>query len=166
MKNLLKKINFFHIGLLGILIVVTVGVIVTTKNEKQQTVLAQDSSTEVAEQIPVVASETVSEPVVEIATEVAVPSDMDLFAKCLTTNGAKLYGASWCPHCQDQKKAFGESVQFVNYIECASGGSKVQAQVCKDAGITGYPTWKFADNSEILGKATFDQLSEKTLCPF
>ncbi len=96
---------------------------------------------------------------------VAVPSDMDSFAKCLTEKGAKLYGAVWCPHCQNQKKAFGESVQYVTYVECAVEGSKEQATACKTAGIEGYPTWQFADGSEILGEATFEQLSEKTSCP-
>jgi hypothetical protein len=90
---------------------------------------------------------------------------LDAFAKCLTEKGAALYGAVWCPHCQKQKKAFGESVQYINYIECAVDGSKEQAAACKNAGIEGYPTWKFADGSELLGEATFTQLSEKTLCP-
>jgi thiol-disulfide isomerase/thioredoxin len=32
------------------------------------------------------------------------PGKYDEFAKCLTDNGAKFYGAFWCPHCQAQKK--------------------------------------------------------------
>ena len=30
----------------------------------------------------------------------------DDFAKCLNEKGLKLYGASWCPHCQEQKQMF------------------------------------------------------------
>ena len=29
-----------------------------------------------------------------------------------------MYGAYWCPHCQAQKKVFGESFQYVPYVEC------------------------------------------------
>ena len=27
-------------------------------------------------------------------------SGLDAFAKCLSDNGIKMYGAYWCPHCQ------------------------------------------------------------------
>ncbi|UFP93806.1 vitamin K epoxide reductase family protein [Gloeobacter morelensis] len=65
-------------------------------------------------------------------------------AKHLRTTGAKFYGASWCPHCQDQKKAFGEEAErFVPYIECSPGGRGAPpAKVCTEAGIDGYPTWE------------------------
>jgi len=76
----------------------------------------------------------------------AVPSgsaaNYDALAKCLTDKGVKMYGAYWCPHCQNQKKAFGDSFQYINYIECADGQNG-QTQICKDNGITGYPTWEF-----------------------
>src|SRR3989344_3569664 len=37
------------------------------------------------------------------------PGKYDPFAQCLTDNGAKMFGAYWCPHCSDQKKMFGSS---------------------------------------------------------
>ena len=27
-----------------------------------------------------------------------------------------MYGTEWCPHCQDQKRAFGTSFKYVQYI--------------------------------------------------
>ncbi len=60
----------------------------------------------------------------------------DSFAQCLTENGAVMYGAYWCGHCQNQKEMFGSSFQYINYVECTE-----QGDLCQEAGITGYPTW-------------------------
>jgi uncharacterized membrane protein len=60
----------------------------------------------------------------------------------LTKTGAKFYGASWCPHCQQQKKMFGSAAGRLPYVECSpQGQNKPQAQVCKDEKIDSYPTW-------------------------
>lgn len=88
----------------------------------------------------------------------------DTFAKCLTDKGIKLYGAYWCPHCQDQKKMFGESIKYVNYIECAIPGSNKQAEVCSTEGISGYPTWKYADGSKEAKVKTLQELSDISGC--
>jgi len=93
------------------------------------------------------------------------PSINDTFAQCLTEKGVKFYGAWWCPHCQNQKKLFGSSFRLINSIECAPpGNTRDQLQVCKDAGIQGYPTWVFADGSRQSGEMTFEALAEKTSC--
>lgn len=66
-------------------------------------------------------------------------------AKSLTDSGAKFYGASWCPHCADQKSLFKSTIKQVPYIECSTGGAgSPQTQVCVDAKIQSYPTWEFA----------------------
>lgn len=87
----------------------------------------------------------------------------DEFAKCLTTNGVKMYGAFWCSHCQAQKKMFGNSWQYVNYIEC-SNPDGTQTQECKLAGITAYPTWELGDGTRVSGELTFAELSAKSGC--
>ena len=86
---------------------------------------------------------------------------LDKFAKCLTDNGAVFYGANWCPHCKAQKEMFGDSVVYVNYVDCASDSNK---EKCNNAGIEAYPTWKFKDGSQLLGGQDFKTLSEKTGC--
>ena len=86
------------------------------------------------------------------------------FAKCLTDNGAKMYGAYWCPHCKEQKAEFGDAWDEVNYIECSLLGGKGQTEVCAKAGITGYPTWEFADGSRQSGKLPFATLEAMTGC--
>src|ERR1700756_4791741 len=46
----------------------------------------------------------------------------DDFARCISAKGAKMYGAFWCPHCEEQKEQFGSSFQYVNYVECGVKG--------------------------------------------
>ena len=105
--------------------------------------------------------------IVSGCTSSAVPSGTyDTFAQCLTDKGAKMYGAYWCPHCQDQKEQFGDSFGKVTYIECATPGNpNVMTKECKDAGIEGYPTWVFSDGSRVSGQQTFETLSQKSGCP-
>jgi hypothetical protein len=88
-------------------------------------------------------------------------------AQCLTEKGVKFYGASWCPHCAAQKKAFGSAMKHIDYVECAvPGDSRSQTQVCKDANIQSYPTWRFADGGEETGQQTLSDLAEKAGCEY
>ena len=64
-------------------------------------------------------------------------SENDNLAQCLTEKGATMYGTEWCSHCKNQKAAFGNSVELINYVDC-----DVQASECRKAGVRGYPTWK------------------------
>lgn len=92
------------------------------------------------------------------------PGQYDDFAKCLTEKGAKFYGAFWCPHCADQKAAFGNSMKYVNYIECSPPSRNGQYQVCTDAGVNSYPTWIFADGTKENRVLSLQELGEKTSC--
>ena len=87
------------------------------------------------------------------------------FAECIKASGATFYGAFWCPHCQNEKKLFGDAEQFLPYVECSTPDGTAQLQVCKDASIQSYPTWVFKDGSRLTGEIPFDQLSAKTGCP-
>ena len=91
------------------------------------------------------------------------PGKYDEFAKCLTTNGAKMYGAFWCPHCQKEKEEFGKSWQYINYIEC-SNPDRSQTQICTAAGVNSYPTWEFLDKSRLEGFISLQELAKKTNC--
>ena len=85
-------------------------------------------------------------------------------AKCLTTAGAKMYGAYWCPHCADQKKLFGDSFKYVSYVECDAKGENANPEACKKAGIEGYPTWIFSDGTKVTGTQKLAKLSELSNC--
>jgi uncharacterized membrane protein/glutaredoxin len=63
-------------------------------------------------------------------------------AKHLDAAGIKMYGAFWCPHCQDQKAMFGDAAKYLPYIECDPRGKNSQAQLCRDKHIKGFPTWE------------------------
>lgn len=91
-------------------------------------------------------------------------ASLETFAKCLGEKGAKFYGASWCSHCQNQKKLFGDAVKSLPYVECSTPDGNNQTQVCQDAKIEGYPTWIFADGSQQSGEMTLDELAKKTGC--
>lgn len=76
--------------------------------------------------------------------EPAGPEDpmIRALAEHLTDEGVLFYGASWCPHCQEQKRIFGASADRLPYIECSLGGpNSQQAAACRQAGVQSYPTW-------------------------
>ena len=92
----------------------------------------------------------------------------DAFARCLKDRGVKMYGAYWCPHCQEQKEKFGiASFKLAPYVECGiQGDLHGVAQVCKDEGIKHYPTWQFPPMGERVERIfTLEELSDRTGCP-
>jgi uncharacterized membrane protein len=67
---------------------------------------------------------------------------MRALAEHLQARGAKFYGASWCPNCQEQKDLFGRSAARLPYVECSpEGRNGAVAFACTSASITAYPTW-------------------------
>ncbi len=92
-------------------------------------------------------------------------SRLDAFAKCLTSKGAKMYGAFWCPHCAEQKDLFGSSFKYAPYVECGVKGSQTIAQVCTDAAVNHFPTWFFRDGTHDEGVKSLEFLSDQTGCP-
>ncbi|KKW07003.1 MAG: hypothetical protein UY39_C0021G0004 [Candidatus Kaiserbacteria bacterium GW2011_GWC2_49_12] len=93
-----------------------------------------------------------------------VSGQLDDFAQCLTDKEAVFYGAFWCPHCQAQKRMFGNSVKLLPYVECSTPDGQSQLQICVDKKIQQYPTWEFADESRLTGEVPLLQLAEKTGC--
>ncbi len=88
-------------------------------------------------------------------------------AECLTQKGAKMYGAYWCPHCVNQKKAFGDAFTKIAYVECGvRGNPSAEEQVCKDQNIQGLPTWIFGDGTRVEGERTFQDLAIRSGCPW
>jgi thiol-disulfide isomerase/thioredoxin len=93
-----------------------------------------------------------------------LPGKYDTLAQCLKDKGAIFYGAFWCPHCQEQKKMFGNSAKLLPYVECSNPDGKTQTQICIDKKVQSYPTWEFADGSRLTGEHTLAELAEKTGC--
>lgn len=90
----------------------------------------------------------------------------DSFARCLGERGVKMYGAWWCPHCQEQKEEFAKSFQYVPYVECGiKGNIHGQMQVCKDENVNHYPTWQFPPTGERVERVfSLQELSDRTGC--
>jgi hypothetical protein len=101
-------------------------------------------------------------------TAPAQPGKYDAFAQCLVNKGAKFYGAFWCPHCAAQEKDLQMTRQELEtiglYTECSTPDANGQTQICIDKKITGYPTWIFADGSQLTGEIPLQQLANKTSC--
>ena len=100
----------------------------------------------------------------------AGPGKLDSFAQCLKDSGTVYYGAFWCPHCQATNKMFGKSKKFLPYVECSTPDGQSQTQICKDKGITGYPTWVFppvgtnASSTILTGERTLKELATASGC--
>lgn len=88
-----------------------------------------------------------------------IPNELQEFAQCLTARGGVMYGADWCPHCQEEKAAFGAAFEIINYVECPT-----EPKRCLDAGIQSYPTWIFPESREFVGRQGLERLAEISGC--
>ncbi len=81
-------------------------------------------------------------------------------ARHLSGMGAQMFGAYWCPHCIDQKEAFGkEAFGAIDYVECDSKGKNQRAELCKAQKIKGFPTWKI-EGQFYEGKKDLQKLAD------
>lgn len=91
----------------------------------------------------------------------AAPEDPTVraLAEHLTNTGAKFYGASWCPHCEEQKELFGASADRLPYVECSPAGRRgPQATICNVMGVDTYPTW-IINGQRIVGRLSLSELA-------
>ena len=93
------------------------------------------------------------------------PEKATAIAQCLDDKGVEMYGAFWCPHCNDQKRAFGKDAEkLIPYNECDARGENEVSETCIDLGIEGYPTWIFADGSREEHVLPLTELQELSGC--
>jgi uncharacterized membrane protein/glutaredoxin len=88
------------------------------------------------------------------------PAEIAL-AQHLKDSGAAMYSAWWCPHCHDQKQAFGaEANAVLPYVECDPEGQNAQTSLCRSKPqVTGFPTWEI--NGEFYpGAQTLQRLAD------
>jgi len=94
----------------------------------------------------------------------SAPSQYDSFATCIKDSGASFYGAFWCQHCREQKAMFGRSAKLLPYIECSTPDGQSQTAICKEKGISSYPTWIFANGEKGNGTLQLANLASSTSC--
>ncbi|MFH1054271.1 MAG: thioredoxin domain-containing protein [Candidatus Woesearchaeota archaeon] len=85
-------------------------------------------------------------------------SSTDILAKCLTSNGIRMFGAEWCSHCQNQKKMFGDSFQYVDYVDCDK-----RRDECASAKVSGFPTW-IVNGKNYPGEQSLSRLASLAGC--
>lgn len=119
-------------------------------------------STSAKDRIPIPEATTTPQPVIGWeATTTSGEAEIAL-ARHLKKVGVKEYGAYWCPHCYEQKQLFGKpAYKELDYIECTPDGKNGQPQVCKDAGVKFFPSWKI--KGELTsGVKKLDELADLT----
>jgi uncharacterized membrane protein len=79
-------------------------------------------------------------------------------AKYLTSHGAVMYGSFKCPHCNLQKKLFGDAFKYINYVECHPKGPNANPSLCFAQGIVNYPTWEI-NGKYYEGTMSLEQIS-------
>ncbi|HIK29749.1 MAG TPA: vitamin K epoxide reductase family protein [Oscillatoriales cyanobacterium M59_W2019_021] len=81
-------------------------------------------------------------------------------AEHLSAIDAQMFGAFWCSHCQNQKAMFGKAAfKKIDYVECDPNGENSRTQLCKEANIEGFPTWKIKGKF-YQGEQTLERLAE------
>jgi hypothetical protein len=80
------------------------------------------------------------------------PGQLDDFAKCLSENGAVMYGASFCQYSHGQKGMFGNSFKYVNYKDFS-----------EDSNVKVTPTWMI-NGAYYQNVQTFDRLAYLSGC--
>ncbi len=88
---------------------------------------------------------------------------LESLAKCLSEKGAKFYGASWCGWCKKQKEAFGKAVSYLPYVECIDEKTQEMTSQCKEAEISGFPTWEI-NGEKYTGFKKIRELAEISKC--
>ena len=85
-------------------------------------------------------------------------------ARHLRESGAVMYGAYWCPHCQEQKALFGDAAGDLPYVECDPNGVNARPDLCEKAGVKAFPTWVIGDK-RLEGVQSPDALAEASKFP-
>jgi len=86
------------------------------------------------------------------------PGKYDTFAQCLNEKGATMYGTEWCSHCKNQKALFGNSFQYIDYVDCDKNKNE-----CLRNGVKGYPTW-IIDGESYPGEQQLYKLASLAGC--
>ncbi|MEK7478130.1 MAG: thioredoxin domain-containing protein [Patescibacteria group bacterium] len=145
-------------GVALILIVIAIIAFMVTDNVSQPNATPTPSGISVDLGTTTVPSDTISASSTPNETaKVAVVA----LAKCLAAKKVTMYGAYWCSHCQNQKKAFGEAWPYVPYVECTQN-----TQLCLAKGIEGYPTWIFSTGQKLEGEQTLAKLAQASGCSY
>jgi len=83
----------------------------------------------------------------------------DTFAQCLASKNLTMYGSIYCTHCQAEKARFGDSFQYVPYVECTENPN-----LCTEKGVEVVPTWIDQNGVKYKGEQGLEKLSTISGC--
>ncbi|MEM4367481.1 MAG: hypothetical protein QXO21_00445 [Candidatus Anstonellales archaeon] len=82
------------------------------------------------------------------------------FKKCINESGWQLFVLKTCPHCQNQKARFNNSLDPIVVIECSEN-----SDLCSQNNIRAVPTWKNVfTNKTFMGDQPLSNLVSITGC--
>lgn len=148
-----KKQILISVGYIAVIIII---ILAFAYFNKAETPVLTDDANIISTSTTNTATTTATSTVAVINTS---DSPMDAFAKCTAKAGLTMYGAAWCSHCAAQKKLFGESFKYVNYVECPDN-----IQLCTDKGINGYPTWIDGAGKKYEGEQELSGIAKISVC--
>ncbi|MBI2665085.1 hypothetical protein HYX12_00505 [Candidatus Woesearchaeota archaeon] len=92
----------------------------------------------------------------------------DQLAQCMTEKGVVMYSSFRCGVCIKSEEMLGESMKYINRVECHPQGENSQAGLCRQKDITGTPTWILEPNGKEVkrnvGFLDVDQLRRFSGC--
>lgn len=83
---------------------------------------------------------------------------LEKLAKFMTDQGMVIYGSYQSPETKSQKDLFGESSQFLNYVECDATGTSANSDECISQNVNVYPTWIY-NGTKYVGIQTLSDLA-------
>jgi glucose/arabinose dehydrogenase len=106
--------------------------------------------------VPTVSAPSTETPTAEPTKPAEGKTNLDTFAKCLTEKWAIIYTSPTCTHCMAQKKAFGESWQYIKDVNCMENPAQ-----CGE--IKAVPNWVI-NGENLVGEQSLEILAEKSGC--
>ena len=110
---------------------------------------------------------TSSNDVPSLDNQKLMTTTLDNFASCLKNKDIKYYGSYTCSACAMQNKLFGDSKQYLDYIECGdihSSNPDDWSDICRQEKIHATPTWIFPNGERVEGVMSIEDLSEVSGC--
>ncbi len=107
-----------------------------------------------------VADTTENGSVAGVSTQDDSEIDKEALAKYMSEKGAVMFGSEYCGHCSAQKEDFGDSFEYIDYVECGeSTNPNYNLDECNANELSGVPTWIY-QGKQYPGHQSLQKLAE------
>ena len=83
---------------------------------------------------------------------------LERLAKFMNDQGMVIYGSYQSSETKSQKDLFGNSSQFLNYVECDATGPSANPDECLSQSVNVYPTWIY-NGQKYVGDQSLSKLA-------